>query len=470
MSDTVGSLEEETPSNRKGVWVLFSCALILRIAILPMFLNQPLNIYDEQAYQQLAQGLLTRGEFGFKPGKLTAIRPPAYPMFLASVYKLAGRVNTNIVRILQIVISVLSGMVLLILLGRITFPKVSLLATVVFLFYPTLLCFDYLILSETLFIFLFLLMLLALMAGVEKRSTLYFACAGVLLGLASLTRSITYPLALPLAVLLVFLQSAPRLKAASRSLVFVLGFCLAIAPWAVRNYHVFGSYVPVGTMGGLNLSMGNYQFTPLNRAWAAVGVNGDKSWGHVYYNQIRGLNEAQKQKVAIELAKTYMLDHPAQTLLRSVIKAANLWGLERVIIAGMQEKIFPSLKNVAVEALLTVAILLAYVMVAMLGSFGLVWRITSNPHSFDWLALYFILGFTGLCALVFGHSRYHLPLIPLLCFYAAWTLCHFRQLWAAHKHSVFKLASACFVFWGILWSYGVFIGSIDKIKAFLTMI
>ena len=38
----------------------------------------------------------------------------------------------------------------------------------------------------------------------------------------------------------------------------------------------------------------------------------------------------------------------------------------------------------------------------------------------DWVAAVMFVGFSGLHALVFGHPRYRLPLVPLLCGYAAW--------------------------------------------------
>ena len=41
-------------------------------------------------YETIALSLLERGEFALEPGKPTSHREPAYPLFIASVYALAG--------------------------------------------------------------------------------------------------------------------------------------------------------------------------------------------------------------------------------------------------------------------------------------------------------------------------------------------------------------------------------------------
>ncbi len=140
----------------------------IKILLLSKFYNQPLNIVDEQHYNTLALSILERGEFGWGPGHPTAIRPPLYPAFLALVYKIFGPENYNAVRLVQIFLSLVSGWIIYSLTKRIfQEEKEALLATAIFLFYPSLVIFNYLILTETLFIFLCLLALYLLVEGVR---------------------------------------------------------------------------------------------------------------------------------------------------------------------------------------------------------------------------------------------------------------------------------------------------------------
>jgi len=145
---------------RKPLVFLLFAAFGLRLLLLPLFWHQPLNIVDEQHYNKLALAILERGEFGWAPGRPTAIRPPLYPAFLALVYKFLGAENYNAVRIIQIFLSLLSGILVYSLAQKIfRRERISLLASGIFLFYPSLVIFNYLILTETLFTFLFLVSL-----------------------------------------------------------------------------------------------------------------------------------------------------------------------------------------------------------------------------------------------------------------------------------------------------------------------
>ena len=140
----------------------------IKILLLIKFYNQPLNIVDEQHYNKLALSILKRSEFSWAPGHLTAIRPPLYPAFLALVYKIFGPENYNAVRLVQIFLSLVSGLIVYSLAKKIFHEeKVALLAAAIFLFYPSLVIFNYLILTETLFIFLFLLALYLLVEGMR---------------------------------------------------------------------------------------------------------------------------------------------------------------------------------------------------------------------------------------------------------------------------------------------------------------
>lgn len=447
--------------------LLFASAFVLRLLLLPVFWNQPLNIVDEQHYQKLSQSILEKHEFALLPHEPTAIRPPAYPAFLASVYALAGEGNANMVRVAQIMLNLLTAGILFLLFRHVSSKETAFLGTAIFLFYPSLIFFDYLILSETVFIFLFSITILALVYGVDRPSAPILACAGSAIALASLTRSITYSLAIPLAALLVPLQPGRRVKAVGRVLIFLLFFSLGLTPWVVRNYKCFNAFVPVDTMGGLNLSMGNYEFTPLHRAWAAVSVKGHENWGDIYQNEMAGLNEAQKQATAIRLAREYMLEHPVLTVKRSIIKAANFWGLERTIIAGMQQQFFPKLDSIYFKILFPPIILLAYIGVTLLGFIGLACKLFLERNNLDYIAAFFILGFFGLHSIVFGHSRYHLPLVPLLCFYSAWSICNLKYIWKTHQKLVVSLSSAIVIIFGVAWIYDIFIGSIENINKFI---
>jgi len=462
-SSGVEQLGSSFLKNLSTLWLVFLAAASLRLAIGTALWDQPLRIVDEQHYHQLARGIAERGEFAFKPGRPTAMRPPLYPAFLAGFFRLG--LGHPAVRAVQAALALVTGL-LLWRLGRRWWGKGAAAAgTAVFLLYPTLVFFNFLILTETLFIFLLLLALWMLERGVRSGGPVWCSSAGVVWALAGLTRSIAYPVGLLLGLATVWLSRRHGLKALVLGAAFVVCFAVTLSPWAYRNYRVFGQVVPVGTMGGLNLYMGNYEHTPLHRAWAAVEVWNSGKPGHLPPG-----NEAQRQKAAVNQALAYMKAHVLQTALRSMVKLANFWGLERTVVAGMEKGYFSRFSCPVAITIAAVFILGACILVTFCGLVGFVWRFLWARAPMDWVAAVMFVGFSGLHALVFGHPRYRLPLVPLLCGYAAWAWFQRRDMLSGRGNGPRWVAAVVGLFLCVVWGYDVLIGSRGKVLELLRML
>jgi hypothetical protein len=254
------------------------------------------------------------------------------------------------------------------------------------------------------------------------RAWLAVAC-GVALGFATLTRSILWPLPLVLCPLLALLIRAPLARRLALPCLVAIGFALIVAPWAIRNTRLQGVPTIVDTMGGINLRMGNYEYTPDDRMWDAVGLTGEQSWVYGIWNDLPGetITEGRKDKWAQRKALEFMRAHPGLTLRRSFIKFADFWGLEREFVAGVQNGLYaPPLWFQVVGS---AAIVLGYALVVMAGAAG-IWMAAPDDRRMQILLLLPILVIMGGHTIVFGHSRYHLPLIPIFGLYAA-------ALWSA---------------------------------------
>src|SRR5690606_29646785 len=179
-----------------------------------------------------------------------------------------------------------------------------------------------------------------------------------------------------------------------------------LAPWTIRNSRLQETFITVDVMGGRNLMMGNYEHTPMLRAWDAISICGDRSWHHVLRSttpEAKGTTQGQLDKLAMKVGLKYMAEHPVQTAQRSLVKFINFWQLEREIIAGAKAGNFGA---VSIPALLAMAALVVggYVFVVMTGLFGI---ICAPPR--DWrmhVLLLMTMGFVcGIHTLTFGHSR-----------------------------------------------------------------
>src|SRR5207302_1680079 len=116
-------------------------------------------------------------------------------------------------------------------------------------------------LSETLFVLLFCLALVALVKAQEsvaRHALVWAGVAGALLGLSALTRATALGF-VPLAALWLYLPAARPSPAARLAVPAVLvGACVVILlPWTVRNYLAYKRFVLVDTTSGYNLWLGS---------------------------------------------------------------------------------------------------------------------------------------------------------------------------------------------------------------------
>jgi 4-amino-4-deoxy-L-arabinose transferase-like glycosyltransferase len=98
--------------------------------------------------------------------------------------------------------------------------------------------------AETLFIFLLLLTIIFLMKAVQKNLDLkYIIFSGIALGMSCLCRAVVLYLPIFIVfyfVMLLFKKDKKRLFLGAA--VFLLTFCVTLAPWSYRNHKIFKTY------------------------------------------------------------------------------------------------------------------------------------------------------------------------------------------------------------------------------------
>ncbi len=107
---------------------------------------------------------------------------------------------------------------------------------------------------------LFLLLLLAagflLLVSVDRPSSNFAVLAGILVGLACLTRPSALAMT-PLLLAPLFDRRYPVRARAHLAGSAVLGLVLGLAPWVIRNAVVYRDFILVSDVGGLNVYLGN---------------------------------------------------------------------------------------------------------------------------------------------------------------------------------------------------------------------
>lgn len=436
----------------------------LRLVLWTSFAEQPLYIDDERDYNRLACNLVRYGEFAFEAGQPTSLRPPLYPMVVAGIYRLFGVENYQAVRLFQAILSLINVMLLYRLGSAILSRKGGLWLAGLYAFYPSLLGYNNLLLTEVLFTFLLCAFCDLMIRSLQHDSLPCLVLAAVLLGLAALTRSVVWLFPPVLAVFLLLALHGSWRRRALASLTFLAVFAIVLAPWAYRNTSLQKTFITIDVMGGRNLMMGNYQHTPLYHSWATIELQGEKSWIHEVtqtYPTEHPRTQGQLDKLAMRQAVKFVLAHPGLTFQRDVIKFFDFWGLERELIAGGDRGFFGS---VSATVLVGLALLLcgSYVLALFAGIFGMMLARPADlrVHLFLLLVIAFIC---ALHTLAFGHSRYHLPLMPLVLVYAASAVIHRKEIWQQRRRWPFRLACGICAVFVAGWVWGVIVVDPDRI-------
>jgi 4-amino-4-deoxy-L-arabinose transferase-like glycosyltransferase len=214
---------------------------------------------DQDGYRRLGQVLAETGKFTRAPDAPRfvpeVIRTPAYPAFLAVLYRVFG------VRQLPVALAQTGMFVLICLLSyaiaRTVVPAMSepvaIAAAAATALFPPIPYFAALVMTEVWTTALFTLSMWAVVRAYRVNRTAAFAWAGFLLGLTSLSRPVFVLFAPALAgigvVVLPVLRGAPRPR--SRWWVMLAVFSVTMLPWFTYNYATLGRFTmsPAGGVG-----------------------------------------------------------------------------------------------------------------------------------------------------------------------------------------------------------------------------
>ncbi len=392
-------------SERSFLLRTLSVAAVLRIvAVIVM----PLRLYvDWATYHKLALLWASTGEYcaGSHP---TGYFPPGWPFFLSRLYLIFGE-DPHAGIVANIALGV--GIVYLSfrLARRVWGATVARWTAVIMSVFPSQILFTNLLCSEILFTFLFLFSLdVTLGRSLKQVKALARSfLSGLLLGLATLVRSMT--LVFPLAIIPVFFRQAAGKRAAGlRWLALSGGLLLVTVPWIVRNYDQVGR-ATISTNGGVTLFIGNHppanvdyrSLNPANLPWEACP------------------DEAHVDSLGYSLGWAYIWQDPLAFLKRGVLKVmvtmgSDISGLTYELIATAKEGKFSS------TAWFAVAVQSFYYVILLLVAGGII-RFARTPALRNAGGYLFLLTFLYWLAghfVFFGSGRFHFPIVPLLAGFA----------------------------------------------------
>ncbi len=383
---------------------------------------------DSASYWDLA-GKIARGEpYEYGPDRLRVFRTPGYPALLAPLFWLRADPPVMWARA-QAAVFAAAAVAGVAALGWLLFDRrTGLVAAAITAVYPEAIAAGAFVLSEAAFTPLMVLHLALWVraygthhapreAGITRsvmRSMGWSLAAGVVAGLATLVRP-SWLLFVPFAVVIGLAFSLWRRNATEgapyRHLVIggamVVGLCLAMLPWWIRNYRVAGRFVPTSLQVGASLYDGISPTATGASDMAFVGqfVAEQRTADAEPGADTRGLFEDRLDRRMRNAALDFARNNPGRVLQLVGIKLLRMWS---------------PLPNAAEFQSTTLRLILAitYTPVILLALVG-VWRYAGR----DWpylLCLLPALYFTLLHVVFVSSIRYRQPaMLPLIVLAAA---------------------------------------------------
>jgi 4-amino-4-deoxy-L-arabinose transferase-like glycosyltransferase len=320
--------------------LLVAAALVLRIAYVDATPDYALR-HDARDYDVHAVSIAQGGGFSktLAHGRPTAFRPPGYPYFLGAVYHVFGadreptRERVRVARIAQAFVGAAIVALVGVVAAQLWGSVAALVALGLAAIYVPFILVGGAVMSEPLFDAFMLGSLAAALAHRRSPHRYRWALlAGILAGLATLTRAQALILLVPLAVAVWDGRPRRARSALGPPLALVLAALLTIAPWTVRNARELHAFVPVSTQFGSALA-GTYNDvargdTQNPASWQGLKHIPDYAY---LYGRVEETPEPVLEKKLRAASLHYIREHP------TYVAKVGWWNTRRMLeLAGLR--------------------------------------------------------------------------------------------------------------------------------------
>ncbi len=277
--------------------------------------------------------------------------------------------------------------------------------------------------ADTLFALLFVATAALLLQHARSGRPIWALAAGLAAGCAALTRSPIMPL-LPLLALWASGRLIPALRrrwrglpvgAAARLLLpgalFLICTAAVLTPWTLRNYRLYGGFIPSDTTGAATLFDNNAPRRNVN--YTAIRESSD--------------NPAERQSYAMRQAWAVISADPARFAQKFARTALLAWSPEEFLVT--QRFLVTLLEAPRAGALLAQLTVLLWLIVP-LALLGVLFAPHTAPGAVGYRAVVVAMAlfYTLMTGATHFEERYRLPFLLLLLPFAGWCLAHPRAL------------------------------------------
>jgi len=346
-------------------------------------------------------------------GGPTALWPIGYPLILSTVYTVFGG-SLLAAKLLNALLGAATALALYGVGTKLFNRRVGLLAAFLLALFPSHIFFSTLTMTEVTYTFLFVLLLYLIIAWTLERqsSTPYQLLAlGLLVGAGTMVRGEL--LLFPVVMVAVWFLAYRSWAKVGRHLGLVLvGMAVLFAPWTVRNVVQMGAPIVTTTGMGQVLLQGHFEGADGGDHLFVVAAK-HREFSHLSNPE----REIEINASATREALRYAVTHPGHELRLIPRRLLHLYGDDESGIKWTQSN-RPTLSDTAQDRLTELSNGYYFVVLGM-AAVGVPFSL-SGRDSRRLLPLMAIVYYTLMFAIIFfGHSRYHIPLLPLFSLLAA---------------------------------------------------
>lgn len=435
-------------------WLVPLFILLAALSIRLTYLNQIKSIptfnypiMDEKYHVHLAQKINSEEGLDNEP----FYRAPLYPYFFAALYKIT-KGSLYWPRFIQILLGSFLPLLVFLFGLRLFDRRIAFWASAITVFYPTFLYYDASLLIASLMVVLTALLTWQLYRCQSSPRLANFIIAGVLLGVAGLTRPNILLLG-PALLVWVWFVIKPLIglrKALGRYLLIGLASVATVLPVTVRNYVVSGDFVLIAWQGGFNFFLGNNR---QSTGWSATVRGIDQTWEGGYKEAIAFAEQSAGGPLKRSEVSEFWYRQAWQEIKKSPTTFLALQFKKlRLFLNGYEipnnQDIYLARKFAPIlrPLMFNKALYFPYGILAPLALIGLA---LSLSHWRKYLLIYLVLfSYVASLLLFFVCARYRQPLIPfflLLATYAVVRLIEFVKRKSGKNIAVFIAVFALFV-------------------------
>ncbi len=393
----------------RTIIILLAIAFIIRLITALYSPGKPHE--DFSSYYKLAVGLVEGLGFSGTSGP-TAFRAPGYPFFLSLFFRIFGT-SLFVAKFANVLLGTIVVLATYLVSREAFSEKIALISAAIVTFTPSLILYTPILASENLATPCLIISIWLIILAWDRTKLSYFFLGGISMSIAALTRPgfLLFP-----CVIVVYMAIRKlRLMLIFRYMsAFALGMVLVLFPWIVRNYLVFGEFIPISTNGGFNLAIGFNEFSTGSYIGNVTEtILGQEYDWEAYRLKDSNLTEPEIDRALKAGAIKFIKENPVRAILLTPPKL-QYFILDDV--SGVYHNIaFPFRPTPDWLWIVFRWIAQLYYLLGLLLALFALFQYKKNklfPHAS--LIFLVIAYWTSLHMVFFGGDRFHLPILPLI--------------------------------------------------------